>query len=285
MILVRIKFMGIIYHHTDVNGLIGIIQNNNLWATNIHYLNDYNEFKNGIEALNLICEKHINSKIKEEYANIEEPYKLFLSVMNESLKVNLEKRNHYIVSFTKSRDNLRQWMSYGVTNASYAIGFDDENLKSIQLGENTTASEDFTYCLNDVSYSMSKFENLLSAESVVKNLHNNRFKTNKYAIELVNELLFGLCSLKDLTFADENEVRMVLQDRKIGAIHKKIQYRNQLGVITPYIKVPIPLDAIREIIIGPNIHKELATKGLESLLISHGIKCKIDHTECSLRQF
>lgn len=277
--------MSIIYHHTDVNGLIGIIQNKNLWATNINFLNDYNEYKIGIEALSLICEKHINSQIEKKHEHLSDLYKNFLKFMHDSLKENLESRNHYIVSFTKSRDNLRQWMSYGITNASYAIGFDDETLKSIKLGHSSIDLEDFTYCLNDVSYNMYKMENLLSSESVMNNVSKNKLNPRKYAIELINELLFGLCSLKDHTFADENEVRMVIQNREIKAISETIQYRNQLGVITPYIKVPIPLDAIREIIIGPNIHKELATKGLESLLNSHGIKCKIDHTKCSLRQF
>lgn len=35
----------ILYHYTDQNGLCGIIVSKKVWATNIYYLNDSEEFK------------------------------------------------------------------------------------------------------------------------------------------------------------------------------------------------------------------------------------------------
>lgn len=277
--------MGIIYHHTNIDGLIGILKSKKLWATNINFLNDYNEYKIGIETLKKICDKHINLEVEEKHADLEAFYKSFLKTFYEKMLINLNERNHYIVSFTKSRDNLRQWMSYGAKNSSYAIGFDYEKLKNIKLGESSIASEHFTYCLHDVAYNMDDIEKHLSLESIYQGILVNKDNIHNYTISLINHILIGLCALKEPTFIDENETRMVLQDRKVGVFSEKIQYRSQAGVITPYIDVPFEYDSIVEIIIGPNTHKELASKGLMSLLKSHGIDCKINYTECSLRQF
>lgn len=39
-----------IYHYTDLNGLKGIIESEALWATNINFLNDKNEYIHGFEC-------------------------------------------------------------------------------------------------------------------------------------------------------------------------------------------------------------------------------------------
>lgn len=44
-----------IYHYTDVNGFISIIQNRELWLSHIRFLNDRKEYLEGIE----ICKKII----------------------------------------------------------------------------------------------------------------------------------------------------------------------------------------------------------------------------------
>lgn len=277
--------MSIIYHHTNANGLIGILKNKNLWATDINFLNDYNEYKIGIKALKKVCDDLINREIVENHAHLKAVYVEFLKIMRNSITENLNSRNHYIVSFTNSRDNLRQWMSYGASNSSYAIGFNKEKLKNIKLGGDEIASNQYAYSLNDVAYDISNIEKKLSIDQVVKNIKASKIENGRYALDLVNELLFGLCALKEHSFNDENETRMVLQDRKIGVFSETIQYRTQAGVITPYIEIPFDYDAIEEIIIGPNMHNELASHGLKCLLNSYGIDCVIKHTECSLRQF
>jgi hypothetical protein len=39
-----------LYHYTDLNGLLGIIQDNSLWLSGINYLNDSDEFRNGVST-------------------------------------------------------------------------------------------------------------------------------------------------------------------------------------------------------------------------------------------
>jgi hypothetical protein len=43
---------GFLYHYTDVHGSKGIIDSQALWATNIYYLNDSQEFDYAITVAN-----------------------------------------------------------------------------------------------------------------------------------------------------------------------------------------------------------------------------------------
>lgn len=49
----------VIYHYTNQDGLLGIIGNNTLWATNILYLNDYKEHIIGKELLDIVFKSSI----------------------------------------------------------------------------------------------------------------------------------------------------------------------------------------------------------------------------------
>jgi hypothetical protein len=46
-------------HYTSANGFLGIISSKTLWLTNIHYLNDNQEFKLAVDVANFLVEKGI----------------------------------------------------------------------------------------------------------------------------------------------------------------------------------------------------------------------------------
>ena len=41
--------MSKVYHYTSAAGFLGIVNDSNIWATNIFFLNDYQEMKKGID--------------------------------------------------------------------------------------------------------------------------------------------------------------------------------------------------------------------------------------------
>jgi hypothetical protein len=280
--------MNVIYHHTDINGLIGIISTKKLWATDIHFLNDFKEFQHGLVSLDEICIHYLSQEYKDYDANFVNIYKKLLVHIQESIPINLNRRNHYLTSFTKSNDNLRQWMAYGSPNMSYAIGFKEDLLRVPKLGVDKMASENFAYKLIEVDYNLNSLKKLLEISNILKMTQSENKEAkdiSKIAIDLINNLLFSICSQKNISFQDENEMRMVLQDRKMDKLNNDVKFRAQGGVITPYIEVPIKDYYIQEIIIGPNLFPELSKKGLELLLRKYDIECEIKYTKCSLRQF
>ena len=49
-----------LYHYTSIDGFMSIMQNRDFWISNIHYMNDSQEFENGKS----ICKKVINMKLQ-----------------------------------------------------------------------------------------------------------------------------------------------------------------------------------------------------------------------------
>ena len=49
----------IIYHYTDINGLLGIIDSGSIWATHVSRLNDSSEYHHGIKVVRDFVQKNI----------------------------------------------------------------------------------------------------------------------------------------------------------------------------------------------------------------------------------
>ena len=271
--------MSLIYHHTTTDGLIGILENNSIWATDIEFLNDYEEFLVGLREIKDVIERNRNSQ--KNIVEVADMYDLLGRVLRE----NLLGRNTFIASFTKTRDNLRQWMSYGKPNSSYSIGFDPGVLENMPLDPLRHRSDELAYSLKNVDYELDTLiSRTLNFDNLKKMLLGKNFSA-EILHKVVNDVMFGCCLVKRKHFSDENEVRMVLQTRKMDMPYSKSRFRNWGGVATPYINVPIPMHSIKEIIIGPSISRDLAKLGVARLIRQKNIACDISHSECTLRQY
>ena len=56
-----------LYHYTNSQAFLSIINNKSLWATNIHFLNDTSEFKHTLELTKDIIDIKTNSNNKKKY--------------------------------------------------------------------------------------------------------------------------------------------------------------------------------------------------------------------------
>lgn len=212
---------------------------------------------------------HVNNMLNDFYARIP-----------NFVKVNTETRSMFIASFTKTRDNLRQWMAYGRPNSSYSIGFDPNVLAEKSL----SYTDELIYKFKEVDYELdTMIEPVLNRGFIESTIKGSSLSA--YLKKMVNELMFGCCLIKRKEFKDENESRMVFQTKEIEGTYSGTNFRNLGGVVAPYIEVPIPLNAIREIIIGPTLSKDLAEKGVKKMLRQMGLDCKVKHSDCTLRQY
>ncbi|MBS7777713.1 DUF2971 domain-containing protein [Acidovorax sp. CCYZU-2555] len=271
----------LIYHHTTTEGLIGILENKEIWATNIRFLNDYEELVAGLRELES-CMENVKSIYKEK--SLDDIRIDFYNKLEGVIRDNVKEKDTFISSFTKTRDSLRQWMSYGKPNSSYSIGFDRKLLESNDILSISNISNDVVYSLQDVEYG--EWMRLRNSSSLDKIM--SRVKESNAAVamvELAQDALFGCCSVKSKQFSDENEVRMIFQTKKIGKPFLKTRFRNFGGVVTPYIGAKIPSAAIKEVIVGPSVNRELSELGLSNILKKNGIDCRVSHSVCTLRQF
>ncbi|WXL26848.1 DUF2971 domain-containing protein [Ectopseudomonas mendocina] len=286
-----------LHHYTDVNGLVGIIQNKKLWATDIRFLNDSQEMNAGINHIKKICAQHATSNPSDN--EVKKATRGLYNVIPDFIQNNLTKRNNYIVSFSRARDNLRQWMSYCPKNAGYSIEF---HVEKILIDGVLEKEKKVVARLEDVSYNEDKISTILELKDFLKEIekHSNSIAINisqplakkhqpimsdltDAMHRLANDLFFHTCAVKPKEFHDEQETRLIIQ----SALAKDhiTKFRTKSGIIVPYFEYPIDPESIKGITIGPNLNMKLAREGLEDFLEKHSIECEVNESECSLRVF
>lgn len=71
----------------------------------------------------------------------------------------------------------------------------------------------------------------------------------------------GLARIKDAAFVEEREWRLVLLGARGGE-----QFRPGRVGLTPYVKVPFPKEAIKEVVIGPTVYATLQRRAAARLM-------------------
>ncbi|EKF9993546.1 DUF2971 domain-containing protein [Vibrio cholerae] len=270
-----------LYHYTDAYGLIGILQNRSLWATDINFLNDSMEFEAGISALKQYCNLQIsNINAHNLSTQLEDSLTDLYNNIHSIIEKNLRNRNNYIISFTSKKDNLRQWMSYCPPNSGYCIEFDSEE---ILLSGDKESELNLIARVEPVDYKDGDFERRLGIKTLINSLDDPCINIDQFSVNLVNEIMFHACAIKKCEFHDESETRIVIQSMLTPKHNTK--YRVKSGVILPYVEYPIEKSWIKKIIVGPNINMVLARKGLNDLIGKLGISCEVEESNCSLRTF
>ena len=91
-----------LYHYTSQTGLLGIVRHREIWATNIHYLNDTAEFAHAIELVTTEFENRKGVSPKQD---------MFLAFLTKQLAL-FKHIDVYVCSFSEQGDLLSQWRGY-----------------------------------------------------------------------------------------------------------------------------------------------------------------------------
>lgn len=268
-----------LYHYTDAHGLMGIIRNQALWATDMRFLNDSKEMLAGIDLIERRCSEIIENISCSEDHIFKSTKKLY-EFLPTFVRNNLSNRNTYIVSFSDADDNLRQWMAYCPKNSGYAIEFDS---KKILIDGNIERANHVVCRLEKVDYDEIELDGIISPERIIEQLKTPNTDITKVALKTANDLIFHCCAIKSSEFYDERETRLIVQSQTEKT--HPMSFRSRAGIIIPYFEYPVQHTWIKEITIGPNSNMLLARKGLEDFLHAHSISCNIRESKCSLRVF
>lgn len=280
-----------LFHYTNIDGLLGILETQSLYATHYNYLNDLSEGK-------LIREKFLQI-LTAELVDIT-PKLIELGVVRKELLSEFgrtiypkEAENMYnsivgvtnaltpffITSFCEHAENteayenglLSQWRGYG-SGGGFAIEFDEAKLdECIKLEGKLFAysgikSQEVIYRDHDKQFDPEQFSGI--AKAIMREMYQSlgidiSKITGSKNIEDVYEPFVKLAPfLKNPSFAEENEYRIaavVFRGKAINATEKrpaqKIFFRDRQGLIMPYIRLFSKLESklpITSILVGPH---------------------------------
>ena len=117
-----------LYHYTSFNGLLGIVKEKALWASDIRYLNDAAEMKH---TSNLLRDE-ISKQLESGQGNSK-----LLSQFSEWLSDRIT-NGHMIfaASLTSNGNLLSQWRGYCPTGKGVSIGFDSKIISTCAQEQN-----------------------------------------------------------------------------------------------------------------------------------------------------
>lgn len=242
----------LLYHYTSIEALFnGILVKNNiqenkevsLMATDSEFLNDPTEIELGAKVLSILPE--INRYFRFGDSDSEHIKKRF--------------KHCCIISFSRSMDSLPMWSLYGKKGDGISLGFDiDVIMKSGVC---------VFPCFYDVKI-LKKFikaiRKLSEDERIPDDAKCNSLPRKAFQDTLLYIILSRL--IKDPAFEYEKEYRHIA----LGDDSVNFRYANNM--IIPYKMVYLPKDALRQIIIGPNLEPERTKKSVQAYLAHLGFE-------------
>jgi hypothetical protein len=276
--LLQEKPLGNLYHYTSASGLIGMIQNGKIWATDHRHLNDRKEHRLGLTLL----QKELNSRKLDE-----KDRKLFDAIISETQK------GYFVVSFSECADLLSQWRAYCPGGNGYALGFSQSNMLFKSARQHNF---NLIRCIYDARKQQQLCKHVIDGFIEIKphlriNPPNIDVESTAGAWFTSYQWEFALISvvssLKHEGFEEEREWRLVSQypDESLYGV----SFRAGRFGVTPYFELPIyeknSDSKINEIIIGPTSNRSASRAALEMFVTKNKLEVeKIRLSRTPLRQ-
>lgn len=295
----------IVYHYTSPEGLLGILNNQNVRFTDIRYMNDRSEGVYFIKKLIEYIEKNksvfphaetiVNSLLQEnDYNEIKR-----LSVTNVKFKTNLNGKTKSARTFLfctcTDPDLLNMW-NYYVKNGAYqgySIGFNVSSFLN-ELGNIFPNSQFVSIYYGKVLYSPKEQEDeIKNLLQTIENSAEQHLSSQKSATPNLMSLgeiylkeyidLYGVF-FKHPKFSNEQEYRFVVE---FDDYYKSIQdyltnnYEDKTlnldfciknGMLTPYLKIPYAYNTISRIYISPMTEFEISKQSIKELARKKGYR-------------
>lgn len=252
-------------HYTSVDALYSILENQKIWLTKSDFLNDPSEFKHFDKILKVFLDEFKNKSNFNDLA--------FSSEVERALYED-NCYEHFIFSLSYDPDSLSLWNYYGKKDG-YNLIFKRSLWRNfcnfLSTLNNDNEKEKAKLYSGEVLYDEKKKHNFL--EKRLNKLyedwndldHHNSSHISEFQLE-VELFLKGLrMYFKNEAYKQEKEIRYVLSIPK-HITNKILKFRTLEGSLIPYIEVPLPIDFIEDITIGPKISIDIAKQGLNRFL-------------------
>jgi hypothetical protein len=199
----KVAMASTVFHYTNVEGLVGIIESDDLWLTDYEFLNDATEVRYGLNLL---------SSVLQDAAASDKDSRTLELIGAWSRKVEDPLPDRVCLAcFSSNGDSLSQWRGYGSGASAVAIGFDLQRSTFHRLHETH---------LGPVIYDP-ELQKLLLATAVHVHFQMDRWdegKPNKnptydiFAEGSFDRFFRDLVFFKNPAFAEEKEIRLVYSE-------------------------------------------------------------------------
>lgn len=261
----RAKKIPPLYYYTTVEVMRFILTSANIYATNLEYMNDSEEYVNGLREL----QKVINDQYGKGKKLITD--QTLLDEMNVS-------SSSYSISFSTERDLLSQWSMYArESGVSLMMDFNgSRRYKAYKESSSENQREDITnldlyprqvYYFTETAMKDRKKCSAIR-KHIIEDIEDNYDPISIADIEANAGKIWRETTpyVKRYEFNAEGEYRLVfnlmaLKDRF------RIDYRNDKHVLKPYLDIECDGGwPIREIVVGPGFNQQVVYKSIKHFM-------------------
>lgn len=280
-----------IYHYTANDTLTSILnnfKNSNdkkhleFWASGIYFMNDPSEMYVGYEVLKNLA-PHIEKAlcIKKLFKVLDDT--IVLNCTPKETEKYLKEhffnfeRMPYVISFSRNKDWLPMWSMYSKKGQGVSFEFDEKILNHLPdtlayhtiYVDNTINEDDLKWLVQYITNAYRVYESTFG--------EIDSYEENLMRISVLLNIISPI--IKSRSYEYEKEVRFI----RFSQV-KDVLYRNgPNGIPIPYIKIPIPKDAITSITIGPGTKTALLRKSVEFELKTCGLDIEVKSSEIPYR--
>jgi hypothetical protein len=275
--------MGTLFHYTTAAGLLGILSSSAIWATDFRFLNDAQEAIYArelfIEALRSTDNPALQAghPLHDAAESFGREFAYYKELVAEEL--NSPDFPVYVTCFCESGDLLSQWRAYG-SDHGYAIEVDVDALK-MAVQQLPGEPPEMSPSLMQVRYGRDAATNVVSTAMRHVSEDTNLGHPGVHAHYMALRLTTMLAGVKHHGFQEEREWRVVAAFEY--EVSELVRFRSTPMAIVPYIEIPLPMDAIVTIRVGPGRHVDIREAGVRRLLRTVDCQAPVRHSEVPLR--
>lgn len=241
-------------HYTSGHGLLGILDSHSVWASNIHQLNDAQEFRHAFG----LAEEALRRIVHGAEARPQALVASLCDILDRWKLISV-----HVASFSEDGDSLSQWRGYCPDGFGYCLEFDPASL--------TAAAERAGFELKPCIYDEAIQRQLVGDWATICMELALRWtpegdgdaalvaRCHDHIVQLVLKAPY----LKHPSFAAEREWRMV---KVVEGDDPALRVRAGKSMLIRYVPIPVDLSpgtaALRNICIGPAPDPELAAEGI-----------------------
>jgi hypothetical protein len=260
----------ILFHYTSLEGLLGIIESNSIWATNILYLNDASELnyaKDLFRSQLVYFQKNLGNALM--------PESQFFQEIIENIEYFIIGKDFFVCSFSEEDDLLSQWRSYCPGGIGFSLGFKLTKLKECVKQQKFTIMP----CCYNKAEQKEKINKCIN-ETSLRFRNENEPDWQSLSFELIIEFIKLAPTFKHPKFQEENEWRIIAELYPPTALPNKyyelFKFRPGQSMIVPYIEISLPKGEenliIDKIVVGPTHEPQLSKGSVETLLRAKNVE-------------
>ena len=268
----------VLHHYTSAEGLYGIIESREIWATNVLYLNDASELSDAFKIL--------TSELESRPLRLGERARWYLECIPQySEDIPLD---HFVTSFCQDGDLLGQWRGYGTPGAGYSIGFQASAIECAARREENNLRGACT--LRRVQYSLDRKKEMIRTRidalneilaPIASELEPPSHEELRGIEPLLQRITASFCRtmalMKHAAFEEEKEWRLVrtLWKKHVPTADWPVKIRPIRGKLAPYVPISWVLPnastsqevrGIAGVRCGPSIDPEIQQKAVRDFL-------------------